>query len=128
MATMLKDNLVAATKLAVKKSPLHRYGVFAAAPIERFEIIEEAPYFCVANEDVGESFEAYCYDFNDTHRIIGCGYASLYNHSYKPSASHQVDVVNGILRHYALRDILPDEEITINYGEENAKEFLKEDK
>jgi SET domain-containing protein len=31
------------------------------------------------------------------------------------------------MRHYALRDIAAGEEITLNYGAENAKHFLEKD-
>ena len=51
------------------------------------------------------------------------GYAGLYNHSSSPNAAYQIDYVNELIRHYAIRDIREGEEITIDYGEDNVKAF-----
>jgi SET domain-containing protein len=50
---------------------------------------------------------------------LALGFGSIYNHSYSPNARY--DDVGRLTKVYtALRDILPGEEITINYnGDEN---------
>ena len=121
--TMLRPEPYHASKLAVRRSPLHRWGVFATAPIAAHEVLEEVPYYCVPKAELQAS-EPYSYYLDDETSIFGSGMAALYNHSFTPNADHEIDRVNELMRHYALRDIAPGEEITINYGEENAANFL----
>jgi len=71
--------------------------------------------------------ETYSYYLDDSTSILGFGLAPLYNHHDTPNACHEIDQVNELMRHYALRDIAAGEEITLNYGADNAKHFLKKD-
>lgn len=121
---MLRPEPYHATKLAVRRSPLHRWGVFATAPIAAHEVLEEAPYYCVPKAEL-QSSEAYSYYLDEETSIFGGGMTGFYNHSPTPNASHEIDPVNELMRHYALRDIAPGEELTIDYGEENAANFMK---
>lgn len=127
--TMLRPEPYHATKLAVRRSPLHRWGVFATAPIAKHEVLEEAPYACVPKKQLAKApaCETYSYYLSDATSILGFGLAPLYNHHDTPNASHEIDQVNELMRHYALRDIAAGEEITINYGAENAKHFLEKE-
>jgi uncharacterized protein len=127
--TMLRPEPYHATKLAVRRSPLHRWGVFATAPIAKHEVLEEAPYACVPKKQLAKApaCETYSYYLDDATSILGFGLAPLYNHHDTPNASHEIDQVNELMRHYALRDIAAGEEITLNYGAENAKHFLEKD-
>ncbi len=125
--SMLREEPLRPAKIAVRKSKLHRWGVFAIAPIAAYEIIEEAPFFSVDRKQICKvpSCQKYSYYSDSETNIIGLGFAGLYNHSYTPNCSYEVDYVNELMRHYALCDIVSGEEITLNYGEENAKYFLK---
>ena len=58
--------------------------------------------------------------------IIGMGNCGLYNHSIDPNVEFEIDRINEIMRHYSIRDIDAGEELTLNYGEENAKNFMEE--
>lgn len=125
--SMLRPNPLGPVKLAIRKSNLHRWGVFAKKFISAYEIIEEAPFFSVDRKQINKvpSCHKYSYYLDCQTNIIGLGYAGLYNHSYTPNCSYEVDYVNELMRHYALCDIVAGEEITLDYGEENAKYFLK---
>jgi SET domain-containing protein len=124
--TMLRPEPYHATKLAVRRSPLHRWGVFATARIAAHEVLEEVPYYCVPKAELAAS-EPYSYYLSDDTSIFGGGMAGFYNHSAEPNTDHEIDRVNELMRHYALRDIAAGEELTLNYGEENAKHFLEKE-
>jgi uncharacterized protein len=125
--TMLRPEPYRPTKLAIRRSNLHRWGLFATAPIAAYELLEEAPYFLIAKKELSKtpSTETYSYYLDPETSIVGLGLAGLYNHSYEPNCCHEIDQVNELMRHYALRAIAPGEELTLNYGEENANNFLK---
>jgi len=124
--SLRRNELYRGFKICVRRSELHRWGVFALKDIEKDELLEEAPYFIVTSEELetAPSCHVYSYWLSDGQMLIGMGCAGLYNHSYEPNADHQVDKVNQVIRHYATKDIPAGEEITIDYGEENAKTFL----
>lgn len=125
--TMLRSEPHRPTKLAVRRSPLHGWGVFATAPIAAYELLEEAPYFTTPLKELRKapSCETYSYFLDSTTSIIGLGLAGLYNHSSDPNCSHEIDHVNQLMKHYALRSIAAGEELTIDYGTENAAHFMK---
>ena len=54
------------------------------------------------------------------------GNSGLYNHSFNPNVEYEIDKVNEVMRHYAIKEINVWEELTLNYGEENAKNFGEE--
>jgi hypothetical protein len=39
-------------KICVRRSKIHRWGVFAIEDIKEREILEEAPYFVLTKEDI----------------------------------------------------------------------------
>jgi uncharacterized protein len=122
--SMYKNYLLFPEKIIVKRSKIHRWGVFARQKIKKYEIIEESPYFFVPSSEIKltPSCIPYSYEFNEDF-IIGMGFSGLYNHSFDPNVEYEVDKVNEIMRHYAIKDIAIDEELTLNYGEENVKDF-----
>jgi SET domain-containing protein len=125
--SLYKTDLFRGFKICVKRSFLHRWGVFALVDIKQYELLEETPYFLVPKEEANAapSCSVYTYGFCDENLLIGTGCACLYNHSYEPNAAYELDAVNQSIRHYALKDIEEGSEITINYGEDNAKSFLE---
>ncbi len=125
--SLWKTDLFRGFKICVKRSSLHRWGVFALVDIAPYEILEETPYFLVPKEeaDSAPSCNIYTYGFSDENLLIGTGCACLYNHSYEPTADYTIDKVNQMICHYAIKNIREGEEITIDYGEENAKHFLE---
>ena len=121
-----KKGLHISDKICIKKSPIHRWGVFSKKNISKNEILEESPYFLIPIDEIDQAKTClqYSYPFNEDFKIIGMGYCCLYNHSLSPNVDYQVDSTNEIMRHYAIRDIEVGEELTLDYGEENSKGFI----
>jgi SET domain-containing protein len=119
------DNLLFANKLIIKRSEIHRWGVFAREPIKKYEIIEEFPYFKVPMDEITNTQICldYSYKFDDDYHVIGMGFCGMYNHSFNPNVEYEIDKVNEVMRHYAIHDINIDNELTLNYGEENVSHF-----
>lgn len=128
LRSMYKDSLLISEKVAVKRSKIHRWGVFAIEKIEKHEIIEEFPYFFVFPEEMNDtqSIIQYSYEFEGGY-VIGMGHCGLYNHNVDSNIDYQVDKLNEIMIHYATRDIDVGEELTLNYGLENANFFANDD-
>lgn len=124
--SLYKINLYNSNKLYIKRSDIHRWGVFAKNSIKKYELIEESPYFSVPYKNIKKipSCFAYSYFLDEKNNLIGMGYSGLYNHSFNPNTDYEIDKINEIIRHYAISDINVGEELTLNYGEENAKNFL----
>lgn len=110
-------------KICVRRSPVHRWGVFALEPIKKFELLEESPYIAISFAEVSTapSCEPYTYWLEDESSLIGMGYAGLYNHGFESNVDYQVDKVSELIRHYAIKDINAGEELLLNYGKDNAK-------
>ncbi len=96
-------------KVEVKKSPIHGHGVYAVKKIEdgakigtyHGEITEEDDTYVlwITDEDGRE------------YGVDGTSELKFLNHSHEPNAEFDGEEL------YALRDILPGEEITFHYGE-----------
>lgn len=115
--------------LVICKSPVHRWGVFSTELIKPYQILEESPYILVPIEEFesAPTCERYSYGFDDTHSILGLGFAGLYNHSSNPNAEYEIDKVNQVIRHYSITEIPEGQEITIDYGPDNVNYYnLKE--
>lgn len=96
------------------------YGVYARQPIPARTKIEEFPVLVVPATDMfnphGTSLLAqYAFSWSAGKVAIALGYGSLYNHSYNPNARYD-DIRPRKKVITAVRDIEPDEEITINYN------------
>jgi SET domain-containing protein len=122
---MYLNELLFSEKLIVRRSKIHRWGVFARQPISKYEILEESPYFKVSTEEINsiKGCTEYSYVFDDKFSIIGMGFCGLYNHNSNPNVDFEIDKVNEVMRHYAITDINVGDELTLDYGEENASHF-----
>lgn len=121
----VKQTLYRNPKIQVRRSSVHRWGLFATEDIKCHEILEEAPYFSVssAEVDAAPSCEVYTYWLEDGFCLIGMGYAGLYNHCFEPNADYHIDKVSEVITHYAIKDINAGDELFINYGTDNAASF-----
>jgi len=106
----------------VAHSQLHGRGVFTGVSISAGSIIEICPILYLPAEDIGSLQNTVINDYyfewgQDLEAgALALGYGSIYNHSFTSNANYQVDMEANILYIHALRDILPGEEITINYN------------
>ena len=49
--------------------------------------------------------------------LLALGVGSLFNHSQTPNLDYRIDHGQRIIRYFTARNILPDEELTIYYGQ-----------
>lgn len=94
-------------------------GVFATRRIESGETIEICPTMDLMDADVTGRLGDYVLKSSEDDDVVVLmfGWGMLYNHSEDPNAEyrqHDIDEIAFI----ALREIDPDEEITISYGED----------
>ncbi|WP_025688784.1 SET domain-containing protein [Paenibacillus zanthoxyli] len=95
-------------------------GLFATRDIEKGELIHEAPVIPYPNED-HEFIEKtilsdYVFEYGANHTAVLLGYGSLFNHSYTPNATYDINFKNHTFDFYAYTEINAGDEILINYN------------
>lgn len=112
-------------KIYVDKSPVHGWGVFAAQQIQSGEVIEECPVLTlpINKGEVTPLLIDYRFNWPQgdewTEQVVAFGYGSLYNHSENANAYWVSNLENKTFLFIANRDIRPNEEIFIWYGDVN---------
>lgn len=95
-------------------------GVFAKRDIAKDELIHEAPVIPYPDEDnefIDKTiFSDYVFQYGVNHAALVLGYGSLFNHSYTPNATYDINFDNHTFDFYAYTDIKAGEEILINYN------------
>lgn len=95
-------------------------GVFAKRDIKKGELIHEAPVIPYPNEDhefIEKTILAdYVFEYGKNHTALVLGYGSLFNHSYEPNATYDINFDNHTFEYYAYTNIKAGEEILINYN------------
>lgn len=97
-------------------------GVFSSKKIERDTIIERCPVLELPAEDLQhlDQTELYNYYFSWGKELKGgavaLGLGSIYNHSYTPNALYRLDMDDLVIEFVAIKKILANDEITINYN------------
>jgi uncharacterized protein len=97
-------------------------GVFAMRPFKRGELIERAPLMVIEGADavfIGyyAKLGSYVFEHGDHSVVLGMGFISFLNHSYRPNAYYEMDYRNeGSVDVIALRNIKKGEQIRINYN------------
>ncbi len=124
----LLQELVRPIKLAIRKSPLNGYGVFATEDIAEGEIIEEAVFVRTQyrNKDlVYPELRQICYTFpcdcdQCKHRgnnfLLSTGFIQIYNHDDNQDVHFEYLLAERIIRVRALKNIPKDKEVFHNYG------------
>ena len=108
--------------LFIAPSPLGGRGVFTAAPIPEFTLIEVCPVIVMPGSEREFIDQTALYDYyfiwgeDDELCAIALGFGSLYNHSFEPNAEYRADFEGPTLDFYALRKIEAGEEVTVNYN------------
>ncbi|MEH7011702.1 SET domain-containing protein [Neobacillus niacini] len=108
-------------------------GVFATRDIKKGELIHEAPVIAYPNaehEHIEKTLLAdYAFEYGINHTCLLLGYGMLFNHSYQPNATYEINFPNHTFDFFAYKDIKSGEEILINYnGDEEDQELLWFDK
>ena len=117
----------------VKHFPGKGRGVVAQRPFAAGETIERPPVLVIPASETplirDTRLAHYYFEWGENCKqaAIALGYGSLYNHSYTPNARYEFREDDDCLEFIALREILPGEEITINYNNlgPDAKKPLK---
>ncbi|MVP01203.1 MULTISPECIES: SET domain-containing protein [Paenibacillus] len=104
-------------------------GVFATRDIAKGELIHEAPVIPYPNEQhvhIEKTLLAdYMFEYGANHTALLLGYGMLFNHSYTPNATYDLNFDNHTVDFFAYTDIAAGDEILINYnGEEDCDDPL----
>ena len=122
-------------KIEIRKSKIKNAGrgVFATVDIKKGEVIEICPIIILWDKDFPHVQETlmigYVYGYTGNSTMIALGYGSLYNHLNTPNAKYELVEHEGMkeqdseLYITALRPIMKNEEIYINYGGEYNEKY-----
>ncbi|PLT33550.1 SET domain-containing protein [Bacillus sp. V5-8f] len=110
--------------LEIKPSPLSdgefNRGVFATVDIAKGELIHVAPVIPYPNREhiliENTVLDDYVFEYGKNHTAVVLGYGMLFNHSYKPNATYDINFKNHTFEFYAYTDIKAGEEVLINYN------------
>jgi SET domain-containing protein len=99
-------------------SPVHRFGVYAVADIDKGDVFEECPFIITGEEEKHPTIVQEYLFSGDTSKntLIVFGYGSIYNHSKKNNADYFHDEKLDVISFYARKKIKKGEEIFVNYG------------
>jgi SET domain-containing protein len=112
-------------KIVARESLVHGLGVFCIEKILQGEVIEECPVFTLPIAKGESSPLLIDYRFNWPQgnewdeQVVSWGYGSLYNHSDPSNAYWISDIERRTFKFIASRDIHPEEEIFVWYGDMN---------
>jgi len=110
-------------KIFIDKSPVHGWGVFAKEDIMEGEVFEECPVLTLPIEKGEVTSLLIDYRFNWPQggeweeQVFPLGYGGLYNHSEKANAYWVSNTDDKTFKFIANRDIQPNEEIFVWYGD-----------
>jgi SET domain-containing protein len=125
MPSVLKNSLYKNSGIEVRRSSKDdKWGIFARKNIKKYSLLEEVPFIKIPKSEIC-GISKYTYSYDDKFYMLGFGFSSLYNHSYDPNAKWMKDWVNMTIKHFAIKDILVDEEICVDYGEGNISFEVK---
>ncbi|WP_174733354.1 SET domain-containing protein [Mesobacillus harenae] len=95
-------------------------GVFATENIKKGDLIHKAPVLSYPNEQhvhiEKTALDDYAFEYGKNHSAILLGYGMLFNHSYTPNATYDINFDEHTFDFYAYTDIKAGEEILINYN------------
>lgn len=108
--------------LEIREVPGKGRGVFAITPFSVGTCIERSPVIEIPEEEIihirRTVFHNYFFKWGTQRKdgALALGFGSLFNHSYSPNAKYTIHVEERIIAFYALVQIQPGEEITVNYN------------
>ncbi len=104
------------SQIFIKKTRHKGRGVFSKQTIKKGKLIEVCEILIVDSKEIGSFLERYVFEFNKSKVALALGFGSLYNHQDNPNARCELDTKKMKLYFYSIKEILPSEEITIDYG------------
>jgi hypothetical protein len=117
------------SKVEVRRSPVHGYGVFAKEDIQAGELIEQSKLLKLGwrshynNDPVLKDYvwgnrKCKCDECktHGVHQYLALGFGSLYNHSEAPNTKKKNDFAAEIITITAIEPIAKDQEIFVSYG------------
>lgn len=110
--------------LFMAPSELGGRGVFTGEPVEEGALIEICPVIVLKETETpiihGTTLHDYYFLWGDEQKqcAIALGFGSIYNHAYEPNARYLLDYEHFTIDFYAVKNIGPGEEITVNYNGE----------
>jgi SET domain-containing protein len=113
-------------RFEIRESPGMGWGLFARAEISQGDFIVEYTGTKLSAEQADESKSKYLFEIDDKVTLDGedqSNHGRWLNHSCVPNVEAFEDEQKILL--YAMRDIFPGEELTIDYGQEYFEEFIK---
>jgi SET domain-containing protein len=117
-------NILPPNKIRISNSPIHGLGVFATEIIHEGEIIEICPVIDMClNGESSHILIDYRFNWpqgNDCKiQVVPAGYGMLYNHNSDANALWRSNEENKTFEFFAIKQINPNEEIFIYYGNVN---------
>jgi SET domain-containing protein len=97
-------------------------GVFTSEIIVANTIIEIAPVIVMSKEDRIHLDKTLLHDYifewgeDSTKCCMALGYVPIYNHACPSNCEYEMDFANGLIQIKTVRDIIPGEELSINYN------------
>lgn len=101
-------------------------GLVAKNYISKGSIIEEAPVILISDREYesikGTVIDNYVFDWNDPNdsseykSAVAMSICEMINHSYAPNLAYEKDFKNQRIKFYAIEDIFPGDELTMNYN------------
>lgn len=124
------NKIFSSGKVYVSQSKIHKAGrgVFAGVAIKKGEIIERCPVIEIPEHEgpsVNESIlVTYIYYLGKKKErlLLALGFGSIYNHTDTPNAKYNEKYKEKIIDFIAIKDIKKNQEITVNYNQENQDE------
>ncbi|MBK7764322.1 MAG: SET domain-containing protein-lysine N-methyltransferase [Bacteroidetes bacterium] len=102
------------------------WGVFTSTPIKRNQMIEVSPVIVMTAKEKlvldQTTLYNYIFDWQGDACCMAMGLVPVYNHSYEANCEYFQDYENNTIFIKTVRDIVANEELTINYnGDWNDK-------
>ena len=125
----MDDRLMPSDSIYVAQSriPNAGRGVFAAVGIKEGEVIERCPVIEMMEPDIRArlnelSLRNYYFTWGEEREraAVALGYGSIYNHSFAPNACYIKRIPERRIEFIALKDIVKNEEILVNYNGDPA--------
>jgi SET domain-containing protein len=108
--------------LYIKKAGSKGRGVFTKHTIPAKTIIEKSPVIVLSPKDRKKVEETelsnYIFEWGEKtdHAALALGWVSIYNHASPSNCEYIMNYKNKTITIQTMKDILPDEELTINYS------------